>query len=61
MQSVGEADGVVAKILAYMDNKAAGAWQNVVSLLADDGDDKMPNQHMKDADSIAAVMERNYP
>ncbi|MBR3615034.1 MAG: type IX secretion system sortase PorU [Bacteroidaceae bacterium] len=61
VQSVGEADGVVAKILAYIDNKSAGAWQNVVSLLADDGDAKMPNQHMKDADSIAAVMERNYP
>lgn len=61
VQNVGEVNGVVAKIVAYMDNKSAGAWQNVVSLLADDGDDKMPNQHMKDADSIAAVMERNYP
>ena len=61
VQSVNEVNGVVDKIISYMDNKAAGAWQNVVSLLADDGDIKMPNQHMKDADSIAAVMERNYP
>ena len=61
VQSVGEANDVVDKIIAYMDNKEAGAWQNVVSLLADDGDDSMPNQHMKDADGIAAVMEQNYP
>ena len=61
VQSVSEANDVVDKIIAYMENKSAGAWQNVVSLLADDGDVKMPNQHMKDADSIAAVMERNYP
>ena len=61
VQSVGEANGVVDKIIAYIGNKDAGAWQNVVALLADDGDKSMPNQHMKDADSIAAVMERNYP
>lgn len=61
VRSVTEANAVVDKIIAYMDNKEAGAWQNVVSLLADDGDESMPNQHMKDADSIAAVMERNFP
>lgn len=60
-QTVSEANAVVDKTIAYMKNKDAGAWQNVVVLLGDDGDPKMPNQHMKDADSIAAVMERNYP
>jgi hypothetical protein len=44
-----------------MQNKDAGEWQNRVLLLADDGDDSMPNQHMKDADSIAVIYEKNYP
>ena len=56
-----EANAVVDKLIAYMENRQAGAWQNVVALLADDGDDNMPNQHMKDADSIAAVLDRYYP
>ena len=60
-QSVAEADAVVDKIIAYMQNKDAGEWQNRVLLLADDGDDSMPNQHMKDADSIAVIYEKNYP
>ncbi|MBQ5889150.1 MAG: type IX secretion system sortase PorU, partial [Bacteroidaceae bacterium] len=60
-QSVADANAVVDKIIAYMQNKNAGEWQNRVLLLADDGDDSMPNQHMKDADSIAVIYERNYP
>lgn len=61
VQSVQEADAVVDKTISYMRNRNAGAWQNVVALLADDGDKIMPNQHMKDADSIAAVLDRYYP
>ncbi|MBE6297275.1 MAG: type IX secretion system sortase PorU [Bacteroidales bacterium] len=60
-QSVIEANAVVDKTIAYMRNENAGPWQNVVALLGDDGDVNMPNQHMKDADSIAFVMERNFP
>ena len=60
-QSRLDADAVVDKIIAYMENRNAGAWQNKVLLLADDGDESMPNQHMKDADAIAEVMQRNYP
>ena len=60
-QSVADANAVVDKIIAYMQNKDAGEWQNRVLLLADDGDDSMPNQHMKDADSIAVIYEKNYP
>ena len=60
-QTRADADAVVEKLIAYMQNRNAGAWQNKVLLLADDGDEKMPNQHMKDADVIADVMERNYP
>lgn len=61
VQNTVEANAIVDKTISYMENKHAGAWQNVVALLADDGDKIMPNQHMKDADSIAAVMERYYP
>lgn len=61
VQSVSEANAVVDKLVSYIGNNDAGGWQNVVALLADDGDDSMPNQHMKDADSIAAVMQRNFP
>lgn len=61
VQNVGDANAVVDKLISYIGNKNAGAWQNVVSLLADDGDDSMPNQHMKDADGVAEVMEREFP
>ena len=60
-QTVADANAVVDKLIAYMQNENAGAWQNVVVLLGDDGDHKMPNQHMKDADVIASVMEQNFP
>ena len=59
-QSVASANAVVDKLIAYMQNKSAGDWQNRVLLLADDGDESMPNQHMKDADVIAAVFEEKY-
>lgn len=59
-QTIADANAVVDKIVAYIDNRNAGAWQNMVLLLGDDGDESMPNQHMKDADSIAAVLEKNY-
>lgn len=61
VQSVVEANAVVDKTISYMQNRNAGAWQNVVTLLADDGDKTIPNQHMKDADSIVAVLDRYYP
>lgn len=61
VQTRTDADAVVDKIISYMQNRNAGAWQNKVLLLADDGDHNMPNQHMKDADSIAAVIDKYYP
>ena len=61
VQSVVEANAVANKTISYMENRYAGAWQNVVTLIADDGDKIMPNQHMKDADSIVAVLDRYYP
>ena len=59
-RSVAEAEAVVDKTIAYMKNRAAGGWQNRVLLLGDDGDDSMPNQHMKDADAIAGILETEY-
>lgn len=60
-QSVAEANAVVDKTIAYMQNRSAGDWQNKILLLGDDGDDSMPNQHMKDADVIADVFSTLYP
>ena len=57
-QTVAEAEGVVAKLEAYMRNEVAGAWQNVVVLLGDDGDKA---SHMGDAEAVASIMEQNYP
>lgn len=61
VQSVIDANAVVDKTIAYMKNKEAGAWQNVIALLGDDGDKDIPNQHMKDAESIAEVVSANNP
>ncbi len=61
VQSVADADAAVDKIIAYMQNKSAGGWQNRILLLGDDGDESMPNQHMKDADAIASIYEDIYP
>ncbi len=59
-QSVAEANAVVDKIIAYMQNRSAGEWQNTILLLGDDGDESMPNQHMKDADVIADMYEQQF-
>ncbi len=60
-QTIEEADGVVNKLIAYMRNEHPGSWQNVITLLADDGDKKIPNQHMKDAEVIATLLSDKYP
>ena len=59
--SISVADAIVEKIIAYMKNEDAGAWQNVVALLGDDGDVGIPNQHMKDAEGVANIMSKNFP
>ncbi len=61
VRSISEADIVVNKTIAYMKNEEVGDWQNIISFLGDDGDDDAPNQHMKDAESVATVVQRNYP
>ena len=56
--SVVIANAVVDKTISYMKNSEAGEWQNVVALLGDDGDE---HQHMKDAEGVAEIMNKNYP
>lgn len=59
--SLSVANAVVDKIISYMENKETGAWQNVVALLGDDGDEDIPNQHMIDAEGVAAIMNEKFP
>lgn len=54
----GEAKIMVDKIEAYMDNKAAGSWQNTLVFMGDDGNN---NAHMRDADNAAKIVEENWP
>lgn len=61
VQDVSQARQVVDKIISYMRNETPGSWQNVILLLADDGDKTMPNQHMKDAEEIAAIFKESHP
>lgn len=53
-----EAKTMVDKIEAYMNGDHAGAWQNTVVLMGDDGDN---NTHMKAADDCATIVERHNP
>lgn len=55
------ANAVVDKLIAYMRNDEAGAWQNVISILGDDGDKGIPNQHMIDAEGIATIVTETFP
>ena len=55
-RTVEQAKTLVDKTISYSENKNAGAWQNTVMVLGDDGND---NVHMKDAltaaDSVLMV------
>ena len=53
-----QAKVVVDKTISYMTGKNAGAWQNIMLFLGDDGDD---NQHMRDADAVAVLCSQLYP
>ena len=53
-----QAREVVDKTIAYMSNAAAGAWRNTIVMLGDDGDN---NQHMYDAEFVAAMVDGTYP
>ena len=58
VRTVEQATIMVDKIENYINNQHAGAWQNTVCIMGDDGNG---NQHMKDADNVAKVIEKYRP
>ena len=53
-----EAAAMVDKTISYIENENAGAWQNIVMFMGDDGND---NAHMEDADEMATLVEEIDP
>lgn len=51
-----EAEGVVAKIAAYMNDRTDGQWKNRVLLVADDGKKDEDNVHMRQMEKVADVL-----
>ena len=57
-RTLAEATILVDKIESYIKNSEAGAWQNLVCFMGDDGNE---NAHMDDANTVASMVEENYP
>ena len=55
--SADDARVMVDKIISYRNNNHAGAWQNIICLLGDDGN---ANLHMQDAEEVYKVLKNNY-
>ena len=53
-----DAQVVVDKTISYAENANAGAWQNVLMFMGDDGND---NLHMKDNNETAESIKAQYP
>ena len=53
-----EAAILVDKTLSYAANENAGAWQNTICMMGDDGNN---NSHMATADRVATLVENTYP
>ena len=53
-----EAKIMVDKAIGYMQNDNAGAWQNTLCFMGDDGDS---NRHMRDAESVATLVGDQHP
>ena len=53
-----EATVLVDKTISYANNEQAGAWQNTVCVMGDDGNN---NSHMATADRVANLVLNNYP
>ena len=53
-----QATDIVNKTISYIDNQDKGSWKNQLCFLADDGDAAL---HMKQSDSIAVSVARNFP
>ena len=57
-RSLDEATVLVDKTIGYANNDNAGAWQNTVCVMGDDGNN---NSHMSTADRVATMVEDTYP
>ena len=53
-----EAQVLTDKTIGYANNDYAGAWQNTVCVMGDDGNN---NSHMATADRVATMVENTYP
>ena len=53
-----EAKVLVDKTISYANNEYAGAWQNTVCVMGDDGNN---NSHMATADRVAKLVQNTYP
>ena len=57
-RTAAEAAVAIDKIESYVNNEEAGAWQNIVCFMGDDGNE---NAHMDDANTMAKLVESTYP
>ena len=57
-RTVEQATVLVDKTVSYANNDEAGAWQNTICMMGDDGNG---NSHMTSADKVATLVETNYP
>ena len=55
-RTAAQAEVLVDKVYSYVNNEEAGAWQNTLCFMADDGNGNDQNQHMTDAESVANVI-----
>ncbi len=53
-----DAKTMVDKTIAYVNNTNAGAWQNTLIFLGDDGNN---NIHMEDVNDVADEVQKNHP
>ena len=58
VRTLDEAKILVDKTISYAQNDNAGAWQNTICIMGDDGDS---NRHMTDADGVATMVSTLYP
>ena len=58
VRTVEEAKILVDKTVGYANNEHAGAWQNTLMFMGDDGNN---NAHMKTADKVAKTLQDAYP
>jgi hypothetical protein len=58
VRTMEEATIIADKTIGYAHNDYAGAWQNTICVMGDDGND---NAHMITADKVATLVENNYP